>query len=215
MNSSITNVVFIIPCYNEELRINISDYKKSIKTNTKLSIYFIDDGSKDGTVSTLEPLRELYPDQVNIVSLKRNSGKAEAVRIGLKEAMKSEKEFNFLGFLDADLATSLDEAMRLSNILEHKKLHMVFGSRISMVGSIISRNKYRHVAGRVIATFISNILKLRVYDTQCGANFFHENWLLLYSMNLLFLGGYLMSKFLLEFYVIKIGSMKIKFLKFL
>lgn len=36
------------------------------------------------------------------------------------------------------------------------------------VGSAIERSFFRHLIGRLIATFISNILSLKVYDTQCG-----------------------------------------------
>jgi hypothetical protein len=47
-----------------------------------------------------------------------------------------------------------------------------FGSRIRKIGSTIERENSRFLIGRVIATFISNILEIKVYDTQCGSKLF-------------------------------------------
>ena len=174
MHSIVQNTVFIIPCFNEAIRLDIDQYTISLKRNENLKLFFIDDGSTDSTVSKLQELKEIFKNQVEIFPLKQNIGKAEAVRYGMLKAIQQNEKFDFFGFLDADLATSLDETLRLSTVLKKEHLDMVFGSRISMVGTIISRNKYRHVIGRVIATFISNILRLRVYDTQCGAKVFFK-----------------------------------------
>ena len=172
LSSSIFKIALIIPCFNEADRLNIDEYCKSLSKHKVFKIYFIDDGSTDNTFSTIEQLKNKFTNQIEILSLPKNSGKAEAVRLGMLHALKNEKEINLFGFLDADLATSIEELLNLSKILEDKNLDMVFGSRISMVGTNIERNKYRHIVGRVIATITSNILKLRVYDTQCGAKVF-------------------------------------------
>ncbi len=42
------------------------------------------------------------------------------------------------------------------------------------IGSTIKRNTKRFFIGRIIATFISNILDLKVYDTQCGCKIFSK-----------------------------------------
>jgi len=76
--------------------------------------------------------------------------------------------------IDADLSTPLSEITRLLDITKTKSLDFVLGSRIKIIGSSIKRKAYRHFFGRIVATFIdSGILKLDIYDTQCGAKIIH------------------------------------------
>jgi protein associated with RNAse G/E len=60
------------------------------------------------------------------------------------------------------------------NITAYLKEDVVFcfGSRIRKIGSTIVRENSRFLVGRVIATFISQVLGLKVYDTQCGCKVF-------------------------------------------
>ena len=48
----------------------------------------------------------------------------------------------------------------------------VFASRILKIGSTVERKFYRFFLGRIIATVISSILDIKVYDTQCGCKVF-------------------------------------------
>jgi dolichyl-phosphate beta-glucosyltransferase len=52
---------------------------------------------------------------------------------------------------------------------------MGFGSRIKKLGSEIDRRTKRHIIGRVFATFANGIVKVPIYDTQCGAKYFHHS----------------------------------------
>jgi len=168
--STLFNTSIVIPCYNEENGISNSEYSNFLFNNPEVLICFVNDGSKDNTLAVLKVLKEKHPTQIHILSLKNNSGKAEAVRAGMNYCNFNFKH-NYIGYLDADLATTLEEFIDLRNYLQGE-IVFSFGSRIRKIGSTIERENSRFLIGRVIATFISNILDIKVYDTQCGSKLF-------------------------------------------
>lgn len=164
------NNCIVVPCYNEEKRMPLADFEKKLHEDKNLYICFVNDGSSDGTLALLKAFKEKFPDNVLIIDQQPNQGKAAAIFKGTNEALKW-KLFHTIGYLDADLATSIDEYLRLCSYL-NKNLVFVFGSRIRRIGSNIKRKLYRHLIGRVFATLSSTMLDLPVYDTQCGAKVF-------------------------------------------
>jgi glycosyltransferase involved in cell wall biosynthesis len=164
------NTSIVIPCYNEEKGISNSEYSNFLDNNPEAFICFVNDGSKDNTLGVLNAVKEKHPNQIHILSLEKNSGKAEAVRAGIKYCNTNFKH-QFIGYLDADLATTLEEFIDLRNYLQGE-IVFSFGSRIRKIGSTIERENSRFLIGRIVATFISNILDIKVYDTQCGSKLF-------------------------------------------
>jgi glycosyltransferase involved in cell wall biosynthesis len=139
-----------------------------------IHIIFVNDGSSDNTVSVLNGLRNEFPYQVGIINLANNVGKAMAVRYGILSAAYN-GDTDIIGFMDADLSTPLEEISDFERAFRRRNIDMVFGSRISRIGSRIQRFHYRHYFGRVIATMISLYLRIPIYDSQCGAKFFHRD----------------------------------------
>lgn len=163
----------IVPCYNESKRLNQTAFLHALDKDSDLSFLFVDDGSTDNTLTVLRSLKEKSSARVDILSLERNSGKAEAVRQGI--LMSLEGPFDNVGFWDADLATPLGEIEEFCRLLDSTGVEMVLGSRIRLLGRKVERSATRHYLGRVFATCASVLLNLRVYDTQCGAKIFKNS----------------------------------------
>lgn len=161
----------VVPCYNEADRLEADAFEAFARETPDCRLLFVNDGSTDSTQSQLESLQSSQPDQFAVLTLDQNRGKAEAVRLGLLEAMRASP--TYVGFWDADLATPLDAIPVFQNILDQRPhLHLAVGSRVKLLGRKIDRTPFRHYAGRFFATCASLVLKIPIYDTQCGAKIF-------------------------------------------
>lgn len=160
-------MVIIIPCYNEYERIDKDAFVRFLNNNRACTIVFSDDGSTDNTLQLLEEIQELHRPRVHIYSLKRNRGKAEAIREAVLYSYRNGLKFSKIAYLDADLSVSLEECFSIGNVLSDQIL-FAFGSRILKIDTDIRRKRFRHLSGRIIATIISDLLGIPVYDTQCG-----------------------------------------------
>jgi dolichyl-phosphate beta-glucosyltransferase len=170
----VPRVVLVVPCYNEAHRLNVDAFRAFRLDGHPIEFCFVNDGSRDGTLSLLESLRTQDPERFSVVNLERNQGKAEAVRRGM--AASFDRAPKYIGFWDADLATPLSELASFVNLLDERPaIQMVFGARVRLLGREISRQPARHYVGRVGATLISSSLGLAIYDTQCGAKLFRAS----------------------------------------
>ena len=115
-------------------------------------------------------LKNQFPNQIEVFNIRQNGGKANAVLTGFRQVL-TQKGFDKVAYLDADLATSLEECHRLSAQI-NEKVVLAFGSRILKLDNQIKRKWYRFLLGRFVATAISNTLKLNIYDSQCGCKIF-------------------------------------------
>lgn len=164
-------IAVVVPCYNEETRLAVDVFRRFLTGVEPVDFVFVNDGSRDRTDVRLDEIRAGWEERVTILGLDRNRGKAEAVRLGMLQAIRS--GYPFVGFWDADLATPLGAIPELYRVLEsHPRTEWVFGSRVRLLGRSIDRRALRHYLGRVFATATSLTLDLPVYDTQCGAKLF-------------------------------------------
>lgn len=160
----------MVPCYNEAGRLPVIEFRQFLET-TDVDFVFVNDGSRDNTSAILSGLGKSCPERVTVLDETVNRGKAEAVRLGIEFAL--ECGWKFVGFWDADLATPLTDIPQFLDVLERRpELDMIFGARVKLLGRYVERRAARHYLGRVFATFVSTMLDLPIYDTQCGAKMF-------------------------------------------
>lgn len=164
----------VVPCYNEEKRLPVSVFKEFIEAHDQFYFIFVNDGSRDHTEKVLRDLCAVRSDRSECFSLEVNSGKAEAVRRGVKRAI--ELGCPAVCYWDADLATPLPVLLDFEKEFAEKDgLDIILGARVKLLGRDIQRKALRHYLGRVFATTAALVLKLAVYDTQCGAKIFRLN----------------------------------------
>ena len=127
------DICVVIPCYNEEKRLNVPAVSAFLSEQPKLMLVFVDDGSRDGTGVMLEELVKRFPWQIRVVTLERNGGKAEAVRAGMAAAVESEAPL--VGYWDADFSTPLRLIPVMAELFEGKpRLEIVCGCRLQRLG---------------------------------------------------------------------------------
>lgn len=165
----------VVPCYNEEKRLDVERFRAFLADPGSIDLIFVDDGSKDRTVEVLESLCSAANGRCEVLRCAVNGGKAEAVRQGMLHALRSDRP-GLVGFWDADLATPLETVAEFASILDRNpKLEMVFGARVKLLGRAVVRKESRHYLGRIFATTVSWMLRLPIYDTQCGAKLFRAS----------------------------------------
>jgi glycosyltransferase involved in cell wall biosynthesis len=169
-----SSFAIIIPCYNEEKRLNIPAFKQFAQLPAA-KVFFVNDSSTDKTIDVINDI-VLQNGNVEVINLSKNMGKGEAVRQGIIYALKTQP-FDYIGYLDADLSTPVEEYHELYKYLKDQNADFIFGSRIKKLGSAIERPVFRHIIGRIIATILDKKFQLGYYDTQCGAKVFKSSLL--------------------------------------
>ena len=164
----------IIPCYNEAFRLNPVTFIEYLNANENCTLIFVDDCSTDETVNKINDIKTAIGERIHLIQNKKNVGKAESVRLGMLSVENS--GFNYFSYLDADLSAPLNTIPFLIKILNTEKSKtIVFGSRIKMKDTVINRNVIRHILGRIFTALVDAVLKINIYDTQCGAKVFKSD----------------------------------------
>lgn len=129
-------VGIIIPCYNEEKRLNIEAFRKWLKDFNDFQICFVNDGSIDNTLKILTKFKQEYSDRITVINKKKNQGKSMAIKAGARY-FYSISTIQYVGYFDADFDSNFDDFDKLiKELKQNKKLETYFGNRVEMLHRI-------------------------------------------------------------------------------
>ena len=110
----------VIPCYNEEE--NVKEFYRCVKgcfdgkiDTEDYEFVFVDDGSRDNTLSELRELSAAKAGNIKVISFSRNFGKESAIYAGMTRAAGDN-----VCIIDADLQQRPEVVLRMMEILESK-----------------------------------------------------------------------------------------------
>ncbi len=137
---SCKSVELIVPCYNEELCIELF-YNRIKQLFQDMSGYcfiitFIDDGSKDNTLKEIKRIEQQAEEgTVHFFSLSRNFGKESAIYAGLENAIG-----DYVAVMDADLQHPPELLKDMLRAIEEEGYDCASARRISRKGEPMIRS---------------------------------------------------------------------------
>lgn len=182
----------VIPCFEESRRLPqlLPDLCATVTNLDGVTVQVVDDGSgqkeAEATRRIIDDLRPAHPSLLPLLELPENLGKGGAVYAGWDTAAEGTQT---LAFVDADGSCSPTETARLirmatsaspipsappqfiptnANHRQPSQTTALFASRVKLLGRSVDRQLKRHLIGRVYATLVSELLRIPVYDSQCG-----------------------------------------------
>ena len=163
-------VSIIIPAYNEEgslpelyrrIMLSIHEMKKN-GTISQYELIFVNDGSTDTTEKVMFDLHE-KDNNVRVISLRRNFGKATALNTGLRH-VKGDIIFT----IDADLQDDPKELPRFIEKLE-EGYDLVVGWKMNRMDPAEKR-----LPSKLFNTVTSGFSGVNLHDHDCGFKAFRQ-----------------------------------------
>jgi glycosyltransferase involved in cell wall biosynthesis len=171
LEQQIIDFSLIIPCYNEGemLERNVREiYELLNLTKLNYEIIFIDDKSKDNTLTVIQRIIENSPN-MKLRSYERNIRRGRSVSDGIKAARGK-----VIGFIDIDLEVSCAYIPYFIAMV-NKGFHVAVGRRIYKFSI---RSIDRWLASKGYNWLVRKLLKVSLRDTEAGYKFFNREKIL-------------------------------------
>ncbi len=84
----------IIPCHNDKKKLDVTAYLSFIEKGDDYHLCFVNDGRKNNTITLLKNIESTNP-KLSVIDIKKNAGKAAAVRTGAKY-LTARADINFV-----------------------------------------------------------------------------------------------------------------------
>lgn len=137
----------VVPCYNEEQSIPLFfaavEKIRTALTNTTIEYIFVNDGSRDHTLTVLREMAKDYPDSIRYLSFSRNFGKEAALYAGLEHATG-----DYVAVMDVDLQDPPELLPQMLHLIRDESYDCVGTRRINRTGeppirSFLAKEFYR------------------------------------------------------------------------
>ncbi len=161
------SVSFVIPVYNEEESLEklYNEIKKNLKYNEKekhtweigrYEIWFVNDGSTDGSEQVIKKLIETDA-KVHLISFRRNFGKAAALEAGFRHSMG-----DIIFTMDADLQ---DDPVEISHFIDklEEGYDLVSGWKYNRQDPLEKR-----LPSKLFNKFTAMMSGVDLHDFNCG-----------------------------------------------
>jgi glycosyltransferase involved in cell wall biosynthesis len=160
----------VIPAFNEAERIDPTIAEYCNHFGPRAAVLVVTDGCTDKTNAVVRSAQRRY-DNLHLIELADHVGKGGAIRIGLDSGAEE-----FVGYVDADGATSALEFDRLYVIAMRDDIQGVIGSRWLKGARVEPRQPLRRrFASRAFNVIVRALFSLDFRDTQCGAKIFRRS----------------------------------------
>jgi SAM-dependent methyltransferase len=160
----------IIPCFNEAENIGEA-IDRTVGQPGVGEVVVVDDGSSDGTADVVRE-RAAGRDDVRLVALERNRGKAVAVARGFAAAKE-----DIVVILDADMTVAPEELPAFIEIMRAGRAEFVNGSRLVYPMHPGAMKFLNYLGNKFFGIVLSLIMGQRNTDTLCGTKAFFRRYL--------------------------------------
>lgn len=138
----------VVPCFNEQ-HVLACFHARLVAaleaTGESWDVLYVNDGSRDGTLATLEALAAADP-RIGLLNLSRNFGKEIALTAGLDHARASEA----VVVIDADLQDPPELIPELVRVWRAEGVDNVFAQRRARAGDTWAKRATAHVFYRIM-----------------------------------------------------------------
>jgi glycosyltransferase involved in cell wall biosynthesis len=166
-------VAIIVPIYNEEETLEES-FQRLHKTflNSNFNVFFlmVNDGSSDASYEVMTKISSDF-ENVSIATLPTNSGKGAAIRHGFEMLINN---FDFVGFIDADLDLNPAYFERLTDQAVYENLSVSIGSKRHRK-SKLDYPFHRRFFSLIYRFFVRFLTKVNCGDSQTGMKLFRQD----------------------------------------
>jgi len=161
----------VVPCYNEENNV-CEFYNRTVEMLVyannvgDIEVIFVNDGSKDNTLSKLKSLTNRAECRVRVLSFSRNFGKEAAIYAGL-----SASEGEYTTIIDADLQQDPALVLDMLEVLEKDSKY----DCVAMYQEKRKENKLLSVAKKMFYKTISKVSEIELYEGASDFRLFRRN----------------------------------------